>query len=202
MKKLLYITLTIIALALLYVRLRYSSPNSTVSPSPTAVTSPTPSPTPTLSATLDNNYFTLSYAPEATVSTHTAPDSREWVISYMGEEQLGSGRTQTELWDGYSVVITRFEVTGDDPAQVQADVDRQGIIDACGQENVTEIKTTTLSAHPALTYVGGCLGSAEYYYLMIADTLYRVTVMTTGSEKYLPTYQDATQAMLASLHFK
>lgn len=205
MKKTLYIILTLIALGLLYVRVRYSAPSgeSLSSPTPTTTSaSPSTEPRVALSKTLNNDYFGLSYPEVATTSTSTAPDSQEWAITYMGEEQVKSGLTQTELWDGYAISITRFEATGDNPDRVQAEADRQGTIDACGVENVTEIKNGKVGSYAALTYFGGCLGEADQYYLMIADTLYRVTVMVVGSDNYKTGYQTTTSAILETLRFK
>lgn len=205
MKKTLYIILTLIALGLLYVRVRYSTPSDESMPSPTptiASASPSTKPRVALSKTLSNDYVSLSYPEVATTSASTAPDSQEWAITYMGEEQVKSGRTQTELWDGYAISITRFEATGDNPDRVQAEADRQGTIDACGQENVTDIKNGKVGTYAALTYFGGCLGEADQYYLMIADTLYRVTVMVVGSDNYKTGYQTTTSAILETLRFK
>lgn len=206
MKKLLYLVLTLIALLLLYLRFNYGA---------TTPQLPTPSPTLPSSSTLpdsgnkidltkkiDNDYFTLSYDKEATTSTSRSPDSQEWVISYMGDEQKKSGRTQTELWDGYVIAITRFETIGDDPDKKQAEVDRKGIIDACGEENSTPIKPGKLGKYETTTFYGGCLGEADYHYLMLADTLYRITVMTVGSDQLKSQYQTVVRGMLASLSFK
>lgn len=204
MKKALYIILICIALGLIYIRLRYSNPGEVVNSS-----SPLPSSTPTsnipkveLGGILNNEYFSLNYPEVATTSTSTTPDAREWVISYMGEEQKKSGRTQTELWDGYTVAITRFEAIGDNPDRVQAEADRQGIVDACSAENATTITTATLGEYPALTFFGGCLGEADYYYLKVADTLYRLTVMVVGSDDYKPGYQTTVTTLLDTLRFK
>lgn len=200
MKKALYVILICIALGLIYVRFRYSSPSEVVSSS-----SPVPSSTPISKAQpgkiLSNEYFSLNYPEVATTSTSTTPDAREWVISYMGEEQKKSGRTQTELW-GYAVAITRFEAIGDNPDRVQAEADRQGIVDACSAEDATTITTGMLGEYSALTFFGGCLGEADYYYLKVADTLYRLTVMVVGSDDYKPGYQTTVSALLDTLRFK
>jgi hypothetical protein len=206
MKKLLYLVLTLIALLLLYLRFSYGEAGEQLpTPSPNnPVDTPSPSPAPVVELTekLDNIYFSLSYNKSATTSSSRLPDSREWVISYMGEDQKKSGRTQTELWDGYVVVITQFEVVGDDPEKNQAELDRQGTIDACGEENATPIKTGKIGKYDTLTYYGGCLGAGDYHYLMMADYLYRITVMTPGSEQLKPQYESVVNAMINSLSFK
>lgn len=207
MKKLLYLVLTLIALLLLYLRFSYAGnsqklPSTNPSTSPVSSVAPQPKMQVNLTEKLDNAYFTLSYDKEATTSTSRSPDSQEWVISYMGEEQKKSGRTQTELWDGYMLSITRFETVGEDPDQKQAEVDRRGIIDGCGEDKSTPIKAGKLGEYDTLTFYGGCLGEADYHYIMLADTLYRLTVMTLGSDELKPKYERVIGATLDSLSFK
>lgn len=206
MKKLLYLVLSLIALALIYLRLNYGEASQQLpvaSPtSPTNSATKEPSPRIDLSQKLDNDYFTLAYDKSATTSSSRSPDSQEWVISYMGEDQKKSGRTQTELWDGYALAITRFETVGEEPDQKQAEADRSGIIDACGEENSTPIKSGKIGQYDTITFYGGCLGEGDYHYLMMADTLYRLTIMTLGSDQLKPQYQAVVGAMLSSLSFK
>lgn len=203
MKKTLYLSLILVAALLVYLRFGYGnqtfSPSSTVSPIP----SPSPTSSPTLSAKLDNAYFSLDYDASATTSARTAPDSREWVVSYMGQKQRESGRTQTELWDGYMVSIMRFETNGEsDGAMTQATLDRQSTIDACSEENVTPIIEGKVGVYEVITYYGGCLGSADHYYLMLGDILYRISALTTGDASDLSLYRDTVTTMLNSLRFK
>lgn len=204
MKNALYIVLSLVAILLIYLRFSYSVSTTDVPvESQTNIESkPSPSPKVTLTETLDNEYFTISYSSSATTSASRSPDSQEWVISYMGEEQKKSGRTQTELWDGYVLAITRFETIGDEPDKNQAEVDRKGIIDACGEENSTPIKPGKVGNYETITFYGGCLGEGDYHYLMMADTLYRITVMTTGSDTYKEQYQSIVSVILNTLIFK
>ncbi|GAB4027695.1 MAG: hypothetical protein Fur0011_6330 [Candidatus Microgenomates bacterium] len=206
MKKLLYLVLSLIALALIYLRLNYGEASQQLPvASPTSQTNsatPESSPRIDLSEKLDNDYFTLAYDKSATTSSYRSPDSQEWVISYMGEDQKKSGRMQTELWDGYSLTITRFETVGNKPDQKQAEADRSSIIDACGEENSTPIKPGKVGNYETITFYGGCLGEGDYHYLMMANTLYRLTIMTLGSEQLKPHYQAVVGAMLNSLSFK
>ena len=94
MKKTLYVVLIVIALGLFYVRVRYSSTAPVSSPAPETSVTPTASlapAAPVLSEKIDNAYFTLSYPKVATISARTAPDSREWVISYRAEGDRPQG---------------------------------------------------------------------------------------------------------------
>ena len=199
MKKGLYLVLICIALGLGYLKFQAAR-----SPQPTVVSSPSPSPTPTPQTenTLETPYFTLTYPLEATVSSYTSPDSSTWAISYLGKSQRESGRTQTELFDGYNLSLTHFEVVGDNVRRTQAEADRTGIVDSCGQENVTVIRTSAFSNYEALTFYGGCLGEADYYYLQTESGLYRVTKMIVGPDEYIPEYEKSIDLILSKLMLK
>lgn len=200
MKKLLYFVLILIILGLGY--LRWQGSQQSV---PALVSSsPTPIPTQVLSDTLilSTDYFSLSYPMVATQSLISeSPDSTTWSVSYMGPEQLSSGRTQTELFDGYSIGITRFEVVGEDAVANQVEVDRAGIIDACGEESVDLPKAGQLGQYDTLTYYGGCLGEATYHYLLIKDSLFRISSMVVGSSDDLVDYSSTVNQIFKSLVF-
>lgn len=200
MKRSLYLILILIITGLIYLRFLSSDrlvPPPPPSPTPSIVASPSPP-----VRTLTTLYFTLEYPTTATASSPSeSPDGQTWSVSYLGDTQRASGRTQTELFDGYAVTLTRFETAGDDLAATQATADRQGIVDACGPENVTEIKPTIIAGHEALSFFGGCLGEATYYSFLAQDTLYRVTVMVVGPDSATPAYQATVDQMLASLKF-
>ena len=202
MKNSFYVILILIIIGLSYLRISNSNiPSPTPTTSPLATTSPTPSPINTTSLT--TQYFTLNYPLEATTpAVSTNPDSIEWRVVYMGESQKASGRTQTELFDGYAVSVARFEVhTTTDSARLQAEADRQGTIDACGDEGATPITEGKVGSYPALTFFGRCLGEATQYYLINNDALYRITAMVVGPEADLARYNQAVQSIFASLKF-
>lgn len=204
MKTTLYLVLIAIILGLGYLRLSTSSipPAELASPSPMASPSPSPSAAITLDSKLNTAYFSLAYSSLASLRENSGPDSQEWGIYYMGEEQRASGRTQTELWDGYAITLTRFESVGEDQVETQARADRQGIIDACGEEFVTDLTQTFVADYQATTFFGGCLGEADHYYLAPTGELYRLTVMVVGSEAYKPAYLETVSATLNSLMIK
>lgn len=201
MKKLFYLILILIIIGLSYLKWSAATTgNTAVTPSPTP--SPSSSSQAQNTKSLETAYFKLDYPLEATSSSvNEGPDSLGWRISYMGDTQKNSGRTQTELFDGYAVTLTRFETIGTQVDLEQANADRQGIIDACGEENVTKIESAKLGSYDALTFFGGCLGEANHYYLMIADSLYRLTEMVVGPESSLPQYHQSTKLIFDSLKF-
>lgn len=202
MKKLLYLTLILVICGLGYLKWQSYRAGDMSAPTP----SPSPSPvqtTPMMTfKKLETPYFTLEYAPEATVSSYSSPDSETWAVSYMGEAQRKSGRTQTELWDGYSYSVTRFEVAeASGSARVQAQVDRNDTIDACGTDRVTDLREVTFGQRQALSFSGGCVSDATNYYLLEAGALYRISMSNIGDQTTEPLYADALDAITASLHF-
>lgn len=200
MKKALYAVLIVIALGLFYVRVRYSATAPASSPAPEASVAPTASlapAAPVLSEKLENAYFTLSYPSVATYSARTAPDSREWVISYRAE----GDRPQGAINDGYLVSIMRFETNGGDSDRLQAEADRDTAVESCSKETIMEIKDGKLGSLAALTFDDTCSSSVNYYVLM-GDILYRASVLTVGGDAKKVEYQVVTKAILSSLSFK
>ena len=189
-----FLVLIIIGLAYL----RYGMKEQVVeSPKPSSAIIPSPSP---LSMrTLETPYFSLEYPLEASAAAVVeSPDSMEWRVNYMGKSQLDSGRTQTELFDGYAVTITKFEIVGDNPDLVQAQADRQGIVDACSEEQVTPIRSDKLGDREVISYFGGCLGEATQYYFEDSGSLYRISAMIVGPDSEVAKYDLIVDSILDS----
>lgn len=204
MKKTLYLVLILIIIGLVYIRFIMPKDEVVVTaPLPSPVASAMPAKT-SNSKTLDTPYFSLEYSVDATMSSNTNPDSMEWGISMMGEDQKKSGRTQTELFDGYGYTITRFEVVEPEgSAKTQAATDRQGTLDACPESSeLTPIKSSNFAGHDSLTFTGGCLGIATHNYFVDQDALYRISYMNVGRPELQKQYQVAIDQMTASLKFK
>ncbi len=199
MKKVLYLVLILIIAGLSY--LKWQSRGEVVVPEVTSSPTPSPLPSAVSDSRLTTEYFTLNYPSVATSSpVSESPDSTSWSIRYMGEKQVSSGRTQTELFDGYAITVTVFPtVVGDDPSTTQAESDRQGTIDGCGDSSVTKIRDVKLAGIDALSFSGGCLGEANHFYFMDQDHLYRITSMAVGEPEDAFTYQQTVDKILSSL---
>lgn len=201
MKKTLYLVLVLIIFGLSYLKwLAWKAPDQ---PQNTQVSSPEPSSLPKTGSTLKTPYFSIDYPSVASSSpVSELPDSTTWSVSYMGPKQKASGRTQTELFDGYAVSLTRFsEIVGDDPLTTQAESDRQGTIDGCGEDSVTQITSLKLVNHQALSFTGGCLGEATNYYLLAGSALYRISTMAVGTPEDSYNYEQTVKDILSSLEF-
>lgn len=201
MKKVFYLILIAIILGLSYLKWQANNEQFVASPSPT----PSPSASPIKSSTnkLETLYFELDYPLDASSSTLSeGPDSQSWRISFMGDTQKNSGRTQTELFDGYIITVTRFEAIGEQVDLDQANADRQGIIDACGEDNVTKIESSKLGTYDTVSYYGGCLGESTQHYLISGGSLYRISEMVVGPQSSIQKYEEQSKAILDSLIFK
>lgn len=199
MKKALYFLLLALIAILGYLKWTTVRTGDKLTTSPSPAISVTPLLTPATTEKLSTETFTLEYPSTATLSSYTSPDSRTWAISYMGDVQRQSGRTQTELFDGYSVSLTLFEAVGDDVARSQAQSDRQTTVDCSSETEVTPLTTTKLSELDAWTFTGGCLGTSTNYYLTLPDKILRVSVMTAGSEPILSDYKKTVDQIISSL---
>lgn len=199
MKNTLYLVLIFIVLVLGYFKYQEWQ-----HPTP-IITSPSPSPeveSSSLVRSLSTPYFSLEYPVEATSSpVSESPDSDLWQVSYMGDKQRASDSTQTELFDGYAISLTRFTVVGENIEQTQAEADRKGIVDACGEENATVISSIQIVGKEALTFFGGCLGEGNHYYFMENDNLYRLTTLVVGEEDDKQIYQSTVDKIFSSLKF-
>ncbi len=116
--------------------------------------------------------YTLRYPQEAKLST---PDESEIStasiirIYYMGETQRQSGRTQTELADGYIINIREVAEAPGDPAIEFATLRRENTIENCSEyegNEISEIKQIQLNGNDAYTYsVKNCRVDYEAYFI-------------------------------------
>ncbi|MBP9669961.1 hypothetical protein KBD75_01020 [Candidatus Woesebacteria bacterium] len=199
MKKILYLVLILIIAAISY--LKWQNRGESVATTPAASPSPTATAQASDNQVLTTDYFSLTYPKVATSSpVSESPDSTSWSIRYMGEKQASSGRTQTELFDGYAITVTVFPtVVGDEPANTQAESDRQGTIDGCGESSVTKIKNDEVAGNQAISFTGGCIGEATNFYFMDKEILFRISTMAVGEPEDVFTYQQTVDQALASV---
>jgi hypothetical protein len=199
MKKALYLVLILIIIGLSYLKWQARQ-----NPLPTESI---PSPTPVVNdnvtgrnAQLITPYFSLDYPSVASSSpVSEAPDSLTWTVRYIGATQIESSRTQSELSDGYIVTISRFpEVVGDDPSLTQAESDREGTVNQCGDSSVTKIREEQIAGKSAHAFTGGCIAEATSYYFMDEEVLYRVTTIAVAAPEVIFDYNQAISKILST----
>lgn len=165
----------------------------------------TPSPTfdPTESwKTLSNFNHTLKYPREAKAETRES----ESVISFIGRKQIDSGRTQTELFDGYSFRIG--EIINDSKLALEqlSKNEREN-----AQNNCLEREGGQISPLESISIDGqvGYQYSAEGCYIDYTETIvsfeskiYRISQSYVGDVEDQKKYKEITNKILSTLRFE
>ena len=146
----------------------------------------------------DADTYSFLYPPEAT------PLEREYgsVITFMGPKQIASGRTQTELFDGYSFSIEPVETT--DELATFAQNERTNAEENChsGEGAVSELAETTIANQPAFQFtVTDCY--VDYTSTLVEHNgqSYRISQSYVGTPEDQAGYREITQQILQSIQF-
>ncbi|HOX96364.1 MAG TPA: hypothetical protein PLI45_03200 [Candidatus Woesebacteria bacterium] len=181
----------------------------TPTPTPTIVV-PSETPTPTIDPTANwQTYvdsvgkYEIKYPTNATLSTNSKPIVD---IVYIGQAQIDSGRTQSELSDGYKISIN-FEYTA--PTQTLASAANyvhQHNADNCpepGKAVISPLIQTTISDEPAMQFsTKNCFTDSTTVMVIKGDKLYEITSMYPASNPdQQKNYQDQTVKILSTFKF-
>jgi hypothetical protein len=166
-------------------------------------------PCPAASISLDNwktftsNEYGMSfqYPPEANFyesSSGTGP-SNIFKVTYMGTKQKASGRTQTDLADGYILTVSVNAKSAGISVQSLAQQRYAGAKENCQQDaTFTKITPGTLGSSAASTYtVTNCLGDYTEYFVENAKYIFEITQIYTGAPEDVPMYKQ-TSGQIAS----
>lgn len=197
MKKQLSIAIFVVVILLtsgyFYLGKKSSPPNSLSSPNP-IVKKEIPENWKTYKSQKYN--FEFKYPPEAKLSDQ----SEGYVaVSFMGEKQKASGRTQTELFDGYAFNIS--DVTAGDYRDLD-DFYAQKVLQL--KEICTEIgepKEKTISGKRAITQRLRCLNDYDSYYVLNNDTYFEISFFRVGKAEDLPAYTETINKIFSSFRF-
>ncbi len=165
--------------------------------------SPTFSPSPTPSEnwkTFTNPPYALQYPSEATAEAR----DNESIIFFMGQKQLDSGRTQTELFDGYSF---RIGIIPPDLAVSfeQLATNERGLV----QENcqikggqVSQLQSVVVAGQAGFQYsVQGCYLDYTETIVSFNGVTYRISQSYAGEVSDQKIYQEITNKIFSSLTF-
>ncbi|MFC1790233.1 hypothetical protein ACFLZP_01975 [Patescibacteria group bacterium] len=173
-------------------------PSPTISeekPSPTS----TPQPDPILEWNTYQNQkynYQFKYPPDSKLSDQ----SDEYVAaSFMGEKQRATGRTQTELFDGYAFNVVNVTEGG------YGDLDDffiqkvNQLKDVCS--SISNPRETTVSGRRAITHKLNCLGDYDAYYVKNGDEYFEISLLHVGDEADLPTYTKTVNKIFSTFQF-
>ena len=142
--------------------------------------------------TLTSSNYSLSYPEEATSEAR----ENESLIFFMGPKQIASGRTQTELFDGYSFRIESTLIPPNTDIENFAESQRKSAQDNClsyETASVSELKSITITNQPAFQYSAeGCYIDYTETILSFNNNTYRISQSYTGDKEDQTTYKEIT----------
>lgn len=164
----------------------------------------TPAPTSTLEKwkVLTNTTHTLQYPPKATGEAR----ENESIVFFMGPKQIASGRTQTELFDGYSVRIGKMDSVSEVSPEKLAVHEKENSEKNClsyDEASVSPIKNVVVSSLPGFQYaVMNCYVDYTETILSFNGALYRISQSYVGNPVDQQEYKEITEAIVASIRFQ
>lgn len=168
---------------------------------PTPTVTPTPNEEQTSTETYSNDIFAFNYPENASLDEQ--PDMVRLV--HVGEKQTASGRTQTELADGYTFQVLTISNMNTDlktlDEHVQSEINSAKEI--CPDEVITT-KNITLNGHEGVQYSTMCRMPATYTYFEHHGEVYLVLQTYTSypnEDEDLEMYKEATNQIYNSFKF-
>lgn len=147
--------------------------------------------------------YSIKYPPEAKVSSYTSTTTS---FTYIGPTQQKSGRTQTELADGYKVSVDYQPFTAQQsPETMVNDIYRQARQGCPVPEEValSPLTKITISGQLAWQYIiNNCLGDATVSFVAYKDKLYSLTAMYASlNSNDLPKYLEKASQIISTFQF-
>ena len=140
--------------------------------------------------------FEFKYPVEATLSDQ----SEGYVsVSFMGEKQKASGRTQTELFDGYAFNVARTAGSGYRDLDDFYTKKVQQLKDICSE--IGDPKETTISGKRAITQSMSCFNDYEVSYALNNNMYFEMSLLYVGDEEDIPRYKDRVQQIFSTFRF-
>lgn len=156
---------------------KYFKSSTTSTPTPTVGTSPLESPPSNWKTYSNSKYsFSFRYPAEAKFSDSNADTFQ---VSFMGPKQSASGRTQTELADGYAfaVVVINASTTNLDE-YLQKNLD--DLHNVCEPGNIGKPVKTSIGGQDAYRYTSDCLGTFTTYLTKNGNQIYQINELYEG----------------------
>jgi len=150
--------------------------------------------------TLTNLNHSFKYPEEATAEAR----EEESIVYFMGQKQIDSGRTQTELFDGYSFRVGEIANESDLSLEQLAEGERENAVNNChsGDGKVSQIKSVIVDEQNGLQYsVKGCYLDYTETIVTYDGKYYRLSQAYVGDIEDQDKYEEITNQMLSSFNF-
>lgn len=172
----------------------YQTP--TISPTPIATTNPTADWETYISSSKD---YSVKHPKGLKIDNNTAGAGEESTrFVYMGQSQIDSGRTQTELADGYFFVIAKIGKNSQFEPKAEITKSLANTKEECVQDNasftsVTQMKLGEINAYQ---YSASCRTDYTITYLSDSKNTYSITQFFTNQD-----YKTITDQILSTFKF-
>ncbi len=125
----------------------------------------------------------------------------ESIVVYMGPEQMNSGRTQTELFDGYSFRMGNVSLAPYATLEELVTTERKNAQEHCQEGGVvSDITPTKVAGQDAFRYVAtGCYIDYTETFVGFKDRYYRISQSYVGTMQ--ESYKGITDQILSSVQF-
>lgn len=156
---------------------KYLKAPITTSPTPTLSIAPSGAPAAEWKTYNNSKYgFSFKYPAEAKFSDSNVDTFQ---VSFMGPKQTASGRTQTELADGYAfavVVVDASKITLDEYLQKNL----EDLKNVCEPGNIGKYVKTNINGKDSYTYTSNCLGTFTTYLTKNGNQIYQINELYEG----------------------
>lgn len=137
--------------------------------------------------------FTFKYPKEAKPSEDNTASNIRFV--YMGPKQVASGRTQTDLFDGYFFSIIKVGTLEQFDPKTEAVKQQQNSKETCSQvSDISEFKLNELNG-----FIFSCPNNYDLIYLTNSKDTYLITKFYAGDS--LNSYKATTDQILSTFKF-
>lgn len=116
-------------------------------------------------------------------------------FAFMGQKQIDSGRTQTELSEGYMFIVTKIGSTSAFDSKKEAEKQQTSSTETCKNiGDLTKVKIDSLDG-----YSVGCLGESVTTFVSDGKNIYSITEFYTGDNR--EAYKKTTDQILSTFKF-
>ncbi len=124
----------------------------------------------------------------------------------MGQKQIDSGRTQTELFDGYSFRIGEIMNESKLALEQLSKNERENAQNNCLEREkgqVSQLRTVSISGLTGYQYsVEGCYIDYTETIVSFKDKIYRISQLYVGDVEDQGKYKETTNQILSTLRFE